>query len=150
MHGAAVGQARLRAGLVLLMLPGVLSSPGPALSSAEKGATEKVPPLLPVLSSPYRDRRLSPHPRYPCDAPRWRGEPCALIHTETRQTTVMRSSKWMISPTAWLNSIVQKELILCFHANTFHNGRGRWVPVRISRANPLATFHKSLVIVQQK
>lgn len=61
-HGAAVGQARLRAGLVLLMLPGVLSSPGPALSSAEKGATEKVPPLLPVLSSPYRDRACRPTP----------------------------------------------------------------------------------------
>lgn len=68
-HGAAVGQARLRAGLVLLMLPGGLSSPGPALSSAEKRAAEKVPPLFPVLSSPYRDRLLLPHPRYPNDAP---------------------------------------------------------------------------------
>lgn len=67
-HGAAVGQARLRAGLVLLMLPGGLSSPGPTLSSAEKQAAKKVPPLLPVLSSPNRDRLLSPHPRYPNDA----------------------------------------------------------------------------------
>lgn len=67
-HSAAVGQARLRAGLVLLMLPGGLSSPGPTLSSAEKQAAKKVPPLLPVLSSPYRARLLSPHPRYPNDA----------------------------------------------------------------------------------
>lgn len=74
-HGAAVGQARLRAGLVLLMLPGGLSSPGPTLSSAEKEAAEKVPPLFPVLSSPYRDRLPLPHPRYPNDAPWWRGEP---------------------------------------------------------------------------
>lgn len=69
-HGAAVGQARLRAGLVLLMLPGGgLSSPGPTLCNAEKRAAEKVPPLLPALSSPHRDRLLSPHPPYPSDAP---------------------------------------------------------------------------------
>ncbi|KAK9520872.1 hypothetical protein VZT92_020731 [Zoarces viviparus] len=68
-HCAAVGQKRLRAGLVLLIQPGGLSSPGPALSSAEKRAAEKVPPLLPVLSSPCRDRMLSPHPRYPNEAP---------------------------------------------------------------------------------
>ena len=62
-HGAAaVGQARLRAGLVLLMLPGGLSSPGPTLSDAEQRAAEQVPPLLPALSSPYRDRLPSPHP----------------------------------------------------------------------------------------
>lgn len=73
-HGAGVVQARLRAGLVLLMLPGGLSSPGPTLSGAEKRAAEKVPPLLPVLSSPYRDRLLSPHPRYPNDERRWRDE----------------------------------------------------------------------------
>ncbi|CAB1426200.1 unnamed protein product [Pleuronectes platessa] len=57
-----VGQARLRAGLVLLMLPGGLSSPGPTLSDAEQRAAEQVPPLLPALSSPYRDRLPSPHP----------------------------------------------------------------------------------------
>lgn len=68
-HGAAVGQARLRAGLVLLMLPGSLSSPGPTLSSAKKRGAEKVPPLFPVLSSPHQDRLLSPHPRLPNDAP---------------------------------------------------------------------------------
>lgn len=92
-HGAAVGQARLRAGLVLLMLPGGLSSPGPTLSSDEKRAAEKVPPLLPVLSSPYRDRLLSPHPRYPNDAPWWRGELYALMRdqTETTGTSVLRA-----------------------------------------------------------
>lgn len=78
-HGAAVGQARLRAGLVLLMLPGGLSSPGPTLSSAKERATVKVPPLLRVLSSPYQDRLLSPHPRCPNDAPRWRSEPHVLM-----------------------------------------------------------------------
>jgi len=83
-HGAGVVQARLRAGLVLLMLPGGLSSPGPTLSGAEKRAAEKVPPLLPVLSSPYRDRLLSPHPRYPNDERRWRDELYARMGEQTK------------------------------------------------------------------
>lgn len=64
-------------------------------------------------------------------------------------------TKWMIFPTAWLNSKVQKYLILCFYTNTFHNRRvcvcvAGGVLDRISHSNPLATFHKLLVNVQQK
>lgn len=120
----------------LLMLPGGLSSPGPTLSSAEKGAAEKVPPLLPVLSSPYRDRLLSPHPRYPNDAPLWRGEPHVLMGHQTKTTEPSRSEWRFLSGEMIVFQVrtsKEKSFKFCFDARKLKDKREmRVFPLQIS------------------
>ena len=109
------------------MLPGVLSSPGPALSGAEKGATAKVPPLLCCS--------LLPLPGQAPVAPPPVSLRCATVGevSRTERTNPYGNqadhrearTKWTILSTVWCSSKVQKELVLCFlckHIPTFPVG----------------------------
>lgn len=146
-HGAAVGQARLRAGQVLLMLPGGLSSPGPTLSDAENRAAEKVPPLPRALSSPYRAKLLSPHPHKRM-MERWakrgnRRNGRDLCFTHGGYMALFDSVNGHLGDN-WKASAITSDDSLNLRQASLENASWRDVSAHNVYANETADFHKSV------